>query len=138
MLVIAQCEECPLLWRRRWAVLALVGYDSIMKVANQTGPERRHILIFCDIANVQESRVFVGPHLPGIPDKHGDVEYEQLPEGTQEVNSEPVLSLKTSELTRDESSGALRAWLSEELHRHNAAICKHLDEAFDRQLKSQR
>ena len=78
------------------------------------------------------------PHLPGIPDKHGDVEYEQLPEGTQEVNSEPVLSLKTSELTRDESSGALRAWLSEELHRHNAAICKHLDEAFDRQLKSQR
>ena len=26
----------------------------------------------------------------------------------------------------------------QELHRHNAAICKHLDEAFDRQLKSQR
>jgi hypothetical protein len=31
-------------------------------------------------------------------------------------------------------------WLKicEELQRHNAALCKHLDEAFDRQLKSQR
>lgn len=59
----------PMVWFVPFCVFFLPGVfisfaskhpGLFSKVANQTGPERRHILIFCDIANVQESRVFVG------------------------------------------------------------------------------
>lgn len=79
------------------------------------------------------------PHLPGIPDlKHMEGDAENVDaERTLLFRSQeaPLLKTLTSET---ESPRALRAWLSEELQRHNAALCKHLDEAFDRQLKSQR
>lgn len=81
------------------------------------------------------------PHLPGIPD------LKQNTEGDAENDAERTLLFRTQETApllktltsvETESPRALRAWLSEELQRHNAALCKHLDEAFDRQLKSQR
>eukprot|EP00435_Cladocopium_sp_Y103_P043517 s2393_g12.t1 len=86
------------------------------------------------------------PHLPGIPDlkqnTEGDADSADAAKltllfpRTEEVPA--PLSLKTLTSVETESPRALRAWLSEELQRHNAALCKHLDEAFDRQLKSQR
>ncbi|CAJ1362650.1 unnamed protein product, partial [Effrenium voratum] len=65
----------------------------------------------------------------------------------EEVKDDPVLTLNLGlarsnasarEANSEDENCALRAWLAQELERQNAALCKHLDAAFDRQLRSQR
>ncbi|CAK9071673.1 unnamed protein product [Durusdinium trenchii] len=87
---------------------------------------------------VQKTTRNMEPHLPGIPDKHSMEDEDNPGDGKpQEGKEELPCKLKTLD-TSEDSPSALKAWLSEEFQRHIAALREHLDEAFDKQLQSQR